>query len=266
MRGVPTILAAAAALLAAAPSRAASYAVDTGLWSTDYGPQSQEGDQIAPGVFAVPGWSTGGTGATNGTYPSGGNNSGTLFSDFATSGDFTYSLRMTAINGDDDNMGIVFGWQDNANHYRLGFEGGGFGDDEDKGFGSSDVRGLWVVREEGGVGTALYGAGPAYDGNGNLLAAPVTWVNGRAYDVSVTRSGASFSVVVHDTVSGLDLLNQSFADSTFMGGRVGVYTESQMATFDSIAVTTPAPEPGEWAMIAAGMGVVGAAASRRRRT
>ena len=42
----------------------------------------------------------------------------------------------------------------------------------------------------------------------------------------------------------------------------GEWTFMGEATFDSVAAV---PEPGEWAMIVAGLGVVGAAARRRKR-
>lgn len=54
----------------------------------------------------------------------------------------------------------------------------------------------------------------------------------------------------------------AFADTTVAGGYI------QDAGFDNFRIgeASPAPEPGEWAMLVAGLGVAGAAARRRKRT
>ena len=81
------------------------------------------------------------------------NSYGTLVSDFVETGDFSFFGTMTATTAsfnDNDIMGIVFGWQDDMNHYRLGWEQGGFND------ACSGASGMWLVEEVAGVSTILF--------------------------------------------------------------------------------------------------------------
>jgi len=174
-----------------------------------------------------------------------GNGDSTRVSDFAFPGDFTFSGTVRAIEEagrfDNDNLGIVFGWQDESNHYRLGWEGGGFGDTGDTfdpflDEGASGARGLFLVIEQGGVGTAL-------------AELPTTfWAPATDYQFSLSRTGSdiSFEVTQGAVVIGAGMAT----DTTFASGAIGIYIESQAAEFrDLVAV----PEPGGAAELVLGV-------------
>src|SRR5262249_15157257 len=76
-----------------------------------------------------------------------------LVSNFTVTGDFTFSARVTSLHTDDDIFGLVFGYKDSNNHYRLSWDGGGFEEVDNH-------RGLHLVREVGGVATVLYWPDP----------------------------------------------------------------------------------------------------------
>lgn len=194
----------AAAALAFAGS-AQAVVVDTNLWTTAPGPSYGGGP-------------TGLTSAGGNQAVQNSNQDGTIVSDFTFTGDFTFSGSMTAtqaVFNDDDNMGLVFGWQDENNHYRLGWEQGGYGD-------ISGARGMYLVKEVAGVSSILFQNPTLY------------WQDLVAYNFVVGRSG-------NDISFSLGGENQTFTDTTFMSGRVGFFTESQTAQFGGLASVPQAP-------------------------
>lgn len=223
-------LLAATALLAAGAAQAV--VVDTSLWTT------------APG----PSWNGGPTGLTS----AGGNqavqnsnNDGTIVSDFTFTGDFNFSGTMTATQvafNDDDNMGLVFGWQDASNHYRLGWEQGGYGD-------ISGARGMYLVKEVAGVSSILFQNPTLY------------WQDNVDYNFVVGRSG-------NDISFSLGGVSQTFTDTTFMSGNVGFYTESQTARFGGLASAPQAPGtpsvPVPAPLVLLGLGLVGLGFARKK--
>lgn len=163
------------------------------------------------------------------------NGADTRVSAFGFQGDFTFTGVLRAIpepdlDQDDDNLGVVFGWQDESNHYRLGFEGGGFGDNGDEfdpfvDEGASGAHGLWLVREQGGVATVL-------------LELPSTfWQPETDYGFTVARNGDEISFSVTEGLSVVG--SATVVDTTFPAGRIGLYVESQEAEFRDLAVTEP---------------------------
>lgn len=168
------------------------------------------------------------------------NSNGSLVSDFVESGDFSFFGTMTATLdsfNDNDIMGLVFGWQDDANHYRLGWEQGGYNDS------ATNASGMWLVREVGGVSTVLFETEQFWD---DLV----------EYDFVVGRSG-------NDISFELDGVSQTFTDTSFMSGRVGFYTESQTANFSGLTSVPKPPEelenvpaPAPLALLALGLGTI----------
>ncbi|MDF2177222.1 PEP-CTERM sorting domain-containing protein [Aliiglaciecola sp. CAU 1673] len=199
-------------LLAAIGSANASIIVDTSLWS----------------LFPDPSYSSGPTGLTS----AGGNQAvqnsnsyGTIVSDFSFTGDFNFSGSMTPTTAsfdDNDLLGLVFGWTDQSNHYRLGWEQGGYND-------ISGASGLYLVRELGGISSILFQS-------------ELFWQDNEDYNFVVGRSGNNISFSITGLIGGVTTtVAQSFTDTTFMSGNVGFWTASQTARFGGLASAPQAP-------------------------
>nr|WP_161602059.1 hypothetical protein [Aliiglaciecola lipolytica] len=185
-----------------------------------------------------------------------GNSSGSLISDFVSIGDFVFSGSMTptfannlsceAENtcNDNDILGIVFGWQDSSNHYRLGFSQG----DNSTAQAVSDItgrNGLFLIREVNGSSSTLahwsnvfWQDEQTYNFSVGRLGDEISFsLNGMGLDTAQNQSGALPSDSVFQTQNaGMTAVDISYnlLDSTFLGGRVGVYTESQTAIFSGL--------------------------------
>ena len=161
-----------------------------------------------------------------------GNSSGALVSDFSLSGDFLFSGFMTpTITEYDDNdiIGLVFGWQNEQNHYRLGWsQTQRPGTDDDNSFKDVTGRaGLFLIQEIDGISNTLFNISDWF------------WQDDVRYD---------FEVSWHNNLLNVMLGAKSFSikDLDSVDGRVGVYTESQTAKFSALNVSqaVPVSEPG----------------------
>ena len=147
---------------------------------------------------------------------------------------------------DNDIIGLVFGWQNEDNHYRLGWNQGGPQ-------GVSDVtgkNGLFLVREIDGSSKTLVN----YDS--------MFWVDEAVYQFSIVRSGSSLEIEIKGVTQDFmgdqsgslpvnkastfaarsatptgkyETIKSSVIDDTFRAGNLGVYTESQTGFFQSLS-------------------------------
>lgn len=202
--------------------------VDTSLWTL----------AVSPAAGAGP---SGLTSAGGNQAVQNSNSFGSIISDFSFTGDFNFSGTMNATGSDDDIIGLVFGWQDASNHYRLGWERGGYND------APTNASGMFLVKEVAGVSTVLFQQETFYTNNVD-------------YNFIVGRAG-------NDISFSLNGISQSFTDTAFMSGHVGFYTESQTARFGGLASAPQAPNaapvPAPMAMM--GLGLLALAYSRKRK-
>ncbi|WNO59644.1 hypothetical protein [Rheinheimera sp. MMS21-TC3] len=154
-----------------------------------------------------------------------GNSSGSLVSDFYLHGDFIFSGFATPTStefDDNDIIGLVFGWQDEQNHYRLGWtQTQRPGTDDDK--STKDITGrtgLFLIQEFEGVSSTLF----------NI--ADLFWQDDFTYAFEISRQDELLNILFGDISFTLD-------NTTFVDGRVGVYTESQTARFNQLNVIVP---------------------------
>ncbi len=206
--------------------------IDTSLWAIDFAP-SYSANPITTTWTSLGG---GGQAVTTD------NGYGSLISDFSLSGDFVYSGTVTPTfsatgYNDNDTLGIVFGWADIENHYRLGWTQPGNLFDN----GTGD-QGMFLVREQGGVSTSLFQIDNFWDDN-------------IAYDFVIERSGSNISFDLNGVM-------QTISDTSFMSGMVGVYSESQSVSFTNLAVNT-VPEPTT--ILLFGIGLLGFAGVSRKK-
>lgn len=227
---------AALAFSAASAAGAQAASVDTATWSTvnNIGQSCGAGSWVASGASAS----------------HGSNQCTARVSDFSLAGDFGFTGTMRSTGSDDDNMGVVFGYTDNANNFRMGWEsrlggGGGYGD-------ISGARNFWIVRESGGVSNALVTTGDRY-------------VKGRTYEFSIMSVGGDIMYSLYDTVAMSFVVNGTVAAGGSTDGRVGVYVESQSAVFGDLAAAKKAvvPLPAALPLLVGGLGALGAVARRR---
>lgn len=234
-----------AAVVLSCSAQASQIVVDTSFWTESVSPSSNRNSANDSWVRVH-----------SNTPTKLSNSSGALISDFSLDGNFNFSGIFSptfASNGscasentcdDDDILGLVFGWQDANNHYRLGWSQG----DGTNSSGLKDVTGktgLFLVKEENGNSNTIMNWSSDF------------WIEDVEYIFDISRvadtisfglkgfmqniPGVQSAVVPSEPVIDGVFKNIEFSvfDNTFTSGRVGIYTESQTAVFKSLNVTVP---------------------------
>ena len=179
--------------------------------------------------------------------------------------------------GDDDYMGFAFGYQNSSNFYLFDWKQGTQGY-----VGRTAAEGMTVKRFTGATGSGLadlsleeFWENQVSFGDMAVLAknqgAGKGWVDSKLYNfhLDFNLNPGEIHIVVMDGAT--TLWDTTVNDPTFGGGQFGFFNNSQQnvryAGFEQTGgvPTNPVPEPETYALMLAGLGLVGWAARRRRR-
>ena len=172
------------------------------------------------------------------------NHAGSLTSDVSANSDFSFSVNSLA--RDNDTFGLVWGFQDLANHYRFSWAQD-WGENGTGGAGHG-VDGFKIIKEVGGTSSVLFSSNTEYAQN-------------QTYDLRVAGTVAGFTVQVENLSTSTLIFNESITDTTFASGSVGIHELYQGASnvwsnFD-LDTSTSVPEPSMVAIFASGMLLIG---------
>ena len=173
-----------------------------------------------------------------------GNHIGSLTSDVSANSDFSFSVNSLA--RDNDTFGLVWGFQDLANHYRFSWAQ----DWGENGTGGAahGSGGFKIIKEVGGISNVLFSSNTEY-------------VQNQTYDLRVDGTVAGFTVQVENLSTSTLIFNESITDTTFASGSVGIHELYQgggnvWSNFD-LDTSTSVPEPSMVAIFASGMLLIG---------
>lgn len=182
------------------------------------------------------------------------NHRGSIVSDFTAIGDYSFSA--TANPGDNDTFGMVFGWQDIDNHYRISWSsdyGESGGNPNNINFGQNGFK---IIKVANDVRTVLFSAATTYN-------------NSKNYSLTVEgQTGGGFRVIAHNETDNAGVTNQLIADTMFTSGKVGffhLYQEnSNWFDIDFTQGTVSAvPVPFALPLMATGLGLLGFVGRRK---
>jgi Thrombospondin C-terminal region/PEP-CTERM motif len=182
--------------------------------------------------------------------------------------------------GDDDYMGFVFGYQNSSNFYAFDWKQGTQGY-----VGRTAAEGMTIKKFTGATGSGVadlsleeFWENQASFGDMTVLAtshsSTAGWLESKLYTFSLdfNATPGQFRVVVKDGAT--TLWDQTVADATFTSGQFGFYNNSQsnvryagfvQEVIDPEPPVPGIPEPETYALMLAGLALVGAAARRRRQ-
>ncbi|MDJ0845099.1 PEP-CTERM sorting domain-containing protein [Crocosphaera sp.] len=184
---------------------------------------------------------------------------GSLISDFDLLGNFTFSGSFFMPN-DNDIVGLLFGYQDSDNHYRLSWGSNkvarGFDEQgkqlrphgpyerfdlssEQAGVDEIGSGGMVIAKEENGI-TSFYE---------NTFDFDLRWQTDVWYDFSVSRIDESLLIDITESMNSV--FSTTITDTTFMSGKVGFNTAGVEVFYGNIVAqennpqigTTAVPEP-----------------------
>jgi hypothetical protein len=181
--------------------------------------------------------------------------------------------------GDNDYMGFAFGYQNSSNFYLFDWKAGTQGY-----VGRTAAEGMTIKRFEGATGNGLvdlsleefwenqvsFGDMTVLDTNHSSTAG---WASGVVYTfhLDFNVNPGELHVVVKRESDGVTLWDTTINDATFTGGQFAFFNNSQAnVVYSSFTQTggdpvTPVPEPETYALMLAGLGMLGWASRRRRR-
>jgi hypothetical protein len=128
----------------------------------------------------------------------------------------TYNLNARLLSNDDDGFGLVFGYQDIDNYFRVTLRAQANGN-------LGGTTGLSVQKVVGGVVTQI---NPAGVGPGVAVDPTFALIDSRSpHDVTVAVDGANYSVSIAGLNNGQPLVTGS--DAALMPGKIGVHSWAQ---------------------------------------
>jgi len=171
---------------------------------------------------------------------------------------------------DDDYMGFVFGYQNSSNFYLFDWKQGTQGY-----VGRTATEGMTIKEFHGATGNGLvdlsleeFWENGANFGDMEILATNHTsngWNDKVLYDfhLDFNLTPGEIHIVVKQGVT--ELWNVTVNDTTFSAGQFGFYNNSQEAVRYAGFEITPVPEPETYAMLLAGLGILGFSIRRRKQ-
>lgn len=173
-------------------------------------------------------------------------------------------------SGDDDYMGFVFGYQNSSNFYLFDWK------QASQGYvGRTATEGMTLKKFEGATGDGLvdlsleeFWENQVDFGDMSVLATNHSSTKGWADNIEYTFH-LEYNLTpgdIHIVISqgATELWNVTVNDTTFASGQFGFYNNSQSNVRYAGFEVTPVPEPETYAMLLAGLGLVGFMARRRK--
>ena len=171
---------------------------------------------------------------------------------------------------DDDYMGFVFGYQNSSNFYLFDWKQA-----SQSYVGRTATEGMTIKKFEGATGDGLvdlsleeFWENVSDFGDMSVLATNHSSTKGWADNIEYTFH-LEYNLTpgdIHIVISqgATELWNVTVNDTTFASGQFGFYNNSQSNVRYAGFEVTPIPEPETYAMLLAGLGLVGFVSRRRK--
>jgi len=173
--------------------------------------------------------------------------------------------------GDNDYMGFAFGYQNSSNFYLFDWKQGTQGY-----VGRTATEGMTIKKFTGATGDGLadlsleeFWENQVNFGDMTVLAtnhsSTVGWADNKLYSfhLDFNLTPGEFRIVVKDGAT--TLWDQTVADATFTSGQFAFFNNSQQdVRYAGFEQTVVVPEPSAYALMAAGLSIVGWTARRRK--